>query len=132
MKLHFFRHGTELRPKPDRKEEVDKFERRNAGALADLLLCLSGKIRHLALEYDNVSEAWQVVTQLCGVKEKNELQAVEEQIEQVKFDDTALSLLSTLKVLYTKLEKLGGKATSNKKNAPIVEVVTSEVRVIRH
>ena len=86
MKLHFIRHGnwsivsgTELRPKLDRKEEVDKFERRNAGALADLLLCLTGKIRDLALEYDNVSEAWQVVTQLCGVKEENELQAVEEE-----------------------------------------------------
>ena len=64
MKLHFIRHGnwgivsgTELRPKLDQKEEVDKFERRNAGALADLLLCLTGKIRDLALEYDNVSEA---------------------------------------------------------------------------
>ena len=106
MKLHFIRHGnwsivsgTELRPKPDRKEEVDKFERRNAGALADLLLCLSGKIRDLALAYDNVSEAWQVVTQMGGVKEENELQAVEEQIEQLKFEDTALSLLSTLKAL---------------------------------
>ena len=130
MKLHFIRHGnwgivsgTELRPKLDQKEEVDKFERRNAGALADLLLCLTGKIRDLALEYDNVSEAWQVVTQLCGVKEENELQAVEEEIEQLKFEDTALSLLSTLKALYTKLEKLGGKATSNQKTLRLLRLL---------
>ena len=86
-------------------------------------MCLTGKIRDLALEYDNVSEAWEVVTQLCGVAEENELQSVEEEIEQLKFEDTALSLLSTLKALYAKLEKLGGKATNNQKTLRLLRLL---------
>ena len=128
MKLHFIRYGnfvsgTELRPKLDQKEEVDKFERRNDGVLANLLLCLTKKNRDLALEYDNVNDARQVVTHLCDVKEENELQAVEEEVEQSRFEDTAQSLLSPLKASYTKLEKLGGKATSNQKTLQLLRLL---------
>ena len=81
------------------------------------------KLRDVALEHDNLSEAREVVRQLCGLAEENELQSVEEEIEQSRFEEAALSLLSTFKAVYTKLEELDGKPTNNQMTRRVLRLL---------
>ena len=128
MQLHFRRHGvwelvTGEERKPAEPAEIQKWERRQAGAHCDLLLCLGGDLKKLALAHQTLSSAWTAVKDACNLADEVELHQIEEEIE--KFTGSPSVLITTTKLvsLFSRLVQAGGAISDNQKTLKLLKAL---------
>ena len=128
MKLHFKRHGVwrlveGLEEKPTETEEIAKFERREAGAHCDLLLCLAGDLKKLALAHDTLSDTWLALENACNLADEVELHRVEEEIERFSGAGSVLMSTTKLQSLFSRLVAAGGAISETQKTLKLLKIL---------
>ena len=105
IKLHFERNGwlgiVEGREEPpEDSKDVEKYEKRQAGAFSDLVVCLEGEIRDFVLEFDTVAEAWSNLIETMELGVDAELTRVTEELEKLKLGSSVLETVTKVRGLY--------------------------------
>ena len=128
MKLHFMRYGVwklvkggEERPTEDK--ELQKYERRLAGAHCDLLLSLDGDLKKLALAQDTLSGAWVALESACNLAEEVELHQVEAEIESFRGAGSVLMSTTKLQSLFSRLVAAGGAISDTQKTLKLLKIL---------
>ena len=126
MKLHFMRYGVwklveggEERPTEDK--ELQRYERRLAGAHCDLLLSLAGDLKKLALAQETLSGAWAALESACNLAEEVELHRVEAEIESFKGAGSVLMSTTKLQSLFSRLVAAGGSISDTQKTLKLLK-----------
>ena len=128
MRLHFQRSGSwemvlGTATPPSNVDKRKKHDQKVAGAHCDLLCCLQGTLKDLALAHTSLPNAWKAVKEACGVADEVELQRLEEEIEELTFQKSVLVTVTTLKSLYTRLEAVGGSLSETQKTLKLLKIL---------
>lgn len=137
MQLHFKRHSAWLivlgqevaptRPSGDNvdayEKKLEKFNERIAGAHLDLINCLTGQMKELALDSDNVVDAWKQVSQICDRDKEAEMLQLQAEFVQLSSSSNMVDTLTKFQTLVRKLEVLGSSITENEKAVKLLSLL---------